>query len=134
MKKFILIIIVLSFVACGAEKLEFPPAQKKVESLIKDIDKGKYKEVSEYYTDQFNNSETFDARSAKFKQLKELYGNITQISLLDTLKNANKGEEPSLLFTYRIKHDRLSTIEVFTVVKEGGDYKISGQSIKSTEN
>jgi hypothetical protein len=134
MKKLLLIVTILSFVACSSGNLEVSPAVEKVESLIKVIDKEKYKEASEYYTEQFNSSESFEARSAKFKQLKDVLGNIVEIKLVDTLMNENSGEEASLSLTYRIKHDRLTTVEVFTVVKEEGKYKVSGQSIKSTEN
>lgn len=134
MKKNILFIALLALAACSSPNLEFSPAKQKVEGLIKDIDNAKFKEVSDYYTEQFLNSETFEARTAKFKQFNEIYGKVVQIHLIDSSKTEKKGGENSLILTYRIKHERLSTVEVFNVVKDGGDYKIAGQSIKATEN
>ena len=82
MKKLFTISVICAVVCYGCGKVEPDRAKALVVSLIHTIDSGKYDQTSKYYTDEFNAGESLDARIAKYKQLKDAFGDVQSIRLV----------------------------------------------------
>lgn len=131
MKNLFLSIILISFFAsCTREKLDPTKAKTVVENLISTTDKEDYKNISQYYTDALNEGEPENVRTEKLEKLKQMMGaieNVTMVASNDTLYN----DQPALFFIYKIKHNKVTSTQQFTVIKEKSDYKIARQDIES---
>jgi hypothetical protein len=130
MKKLFLLatVIVIACVGCG--KVDPEKAKVLVQSLIQKIDSGKYAETSNYYTDEFNAGESLDARTDKFKKLKEVFGNVVSLECISEKKSIDPDDRPTVELVYKIKHANLTSLESFTVVSQAGDYKVEQHDIK----
>src|SRR4051812_48692985 len=111
MKKKLVILSFIALAACSGSELKVSEGKLVVEKLIKTIDEEKYDEVPSFYTESFKDGETADKRNAKFKQLKFALGNVETMTLMDSAMKT--GEQPELMLKYKVKHNRLSTIEIF---------------------
>jgi hypothetical protein len=117
--------------ACSSDKIEIPEAKNAAENLIKAIDKQDYAETSNYYTVNFNQSESEQQRAEKFKQLRDVMGNMESYQLVDSTNATEPGIEASAVLTYRIKRSSINSLETFTVVYDEGNYRVANHSIKA---
>ncbi len=131
MKNTLLFFLLITFFSCSSEKLEISEAKKTVENLIVEIDKENYQKIEDFYTANFNASEPLNTRIEKLKKLKKAKGNISSIFIIDSISEANFGEEAKVILTYKIKNTKLNLLEKFTVVKEEGKYKVAEHSVNS---
>ncbi len=130
MKKLVVIsgIILISCWGCG--KVDQTKAKALVETLIQKIDSGQYAETSNYYTDEFNAGESVDARTDKYKRLKEAFGNVQSIQCISVKDSTDPEDRPIVELLYKVKHTKLTSLEAYTVVSQNGSYRVEQQDIK----
>ena len=100
-----------------------------VEALIQKENSGDYAGTSQYYTDDFNKSETMEARTDKFKKLHDALGDYVSTELLKVTDSTDPNDFPCVELRYRVKHNKLNSIEEFTVIKEEGNLKVEQHTI-----
>jgi len=130
MKKPIVLLALFAITCFGCGKVDQGKAKSLVEDLMKTIDKGDYAATSKFYTDEFNNSESIDARTQKYKDLKEAFGDMQSSECIRTKDSIDADDRPIVQFIYKVKYAKLSALEAFTVVSQNGDYKIEQQDIR----
>ena len=128
MKKFAIVqyILVLSLVACSTVPT-INEGKQVAETLIKEADKGNYEALSEYYTTEFNQGEPESLRVEKFKQLKEAFGDLQEIQMIDSATVSEEG----VILKFLVKHTKLNSIETFVVVKEENKSKVAKHMVKN---
>ena len=131
MKKLILLISILSLWACSTDKLDTEKGKAAVEILIRKIDREEYKDLSPLYSDDFNAGESLEARTEKFKKLRQALGEVQSLELTEAKNEAVPGDESKLTLTYKIKRSRISSVETFVVILEDGKYKVFDHSIRA---
>ena len=132
MKKIATFLFALTlFTACSSDKLQISEAKKTTEGLIHELDKGNYNNLSGYFTDTYNAAESSEKLVEKYKKLKDILGDVTSVQLTDSLLEEKTGEEATWVLTYTVKHSKVNSQEIFSVVKEGSAYKVSDHSVES---
>ena len=58
-------------------------------------------------------------------------GDVKSFRLQDSLLEEKTGEEAMWVLTYNVQHSKINSQEVFSIVKEGGAYKVSDHSVES---
>lgn len=130
MKKIFFVLPVAAIVFYGCGKVEPNKAKALVVSLIYTIDSGKYDKTSAYYTDEFNEGESLNARIQKYKALKDVFGDVQSIECISEKDSTDMFDRPIVHLVYRVKHTKLTSIEVYSVVSQDGDYKVEQQDIR----
>jgi hypothetical protein len=130
MKKLIYLFAVILIACIGCGKVDPTKAKELVQTLIQKIDSGKYAETEKFYTDEFNASESLEARAEKYKKLKEVFGNVVSVECISEKKSIDPDDRPIVELLYKVKHTNLTSLEAYTVVSQAGDYKIEQQDIK----
>lgn len=120
-------VAVIGFSSCG--KVEPDKAKALVENLIRTIDSGDYAGTSKYYTDEFNAGESLDARTEKYKTLKGAFGGVQSIQCVSEKDSTDIFDRPTVYLVYKVKHTKLTSVEVYSVVSQNGDYKVEQQDI-----
>jgi hypothetical protein len=129
MKKILVVLLSISLVACSG-KLDESKAKAVVEDLIQKVDKGDYEGARKLYSEDFASSETSEVRADKFKQLKEVFGEVQSMEMTEAVENA-EGDQAAMTLTYKIKHSKRTSVEKFVVVLEEGEYKIARQAVEA---
>ncbi len=130
MKKLFVLLAVFAVTCFGCGKVDQSKAKTLVEDLMKTIDKGDYAATSKFYTDEFNAGESVDARTQKYKDLKDAFGDIQSSECIRTKDSTDADDRPIVQFIYKVKHTKLTSLEAYTVVLQNGDYKIEQQDIR----
>lgn len=130
MKKLLFVITVITFASCSREKLELIKAKNVVESLIKTCDKEDYKNVSQYYSEAMLEGESEQVRTEKLKKLREVMGSVQSFDMVQS-RDSIYNDFPALVLTYKVKHDYVVALEMFTVIIEKGEYRIAQQNVQS---
>jgi hypothetical protein len=124
----------LFYFGCSNYKaIDHAKARALVESLIMKIDSGKYQEANALYTDEFNTGEPLANRIAKYAQLKEAMGNVQSMKCTFIRDSTTEDDWHCAVLIYQVKHTLLTSTEQYTVVSQGGNYKVSEQNIKKAE-
>ena len=105
-------------------------AKACTEKYLEAVRSENYLEADKYYSQLFSESETPEERIEKMKKLTEVMGKITSFQLTDSAEK-NEGDEQLIMFTYKVKHTKINSIEKFMVMKNEGGYEITGHDIKS---
>lgn len=82
MKKLFVILAIVAIGCLGCGKVDHSKAKALVIGLIQAEDSSKYDETSKYYTDEFNQGESVEARAQKYRQLNEAYGNVVSMQCI----------------------------------------------------
>lgn len=130
MKKLFYLFVVILIACAGCGKVDPNKAKALVQSLILKIDSGKYAETSNYYTDEFNEAESLDARIEKYKKLKEVLGDVQSMECISEKDSTDFDDRPTVELIYKVKHTKLTSLEAFVVVSQNGDYKVEQHDIK----
>ena len=134
MKKLLSLFLILSFVSCAEKPLDVNEAKKVVELLIDKSDKGEWDAVGDLYTAEFNSSEPVDIKTKKLIRLKETLGAVKSIEFVSATNVAEFGRPQEVILKYRVIHDRITSIETFTVQEDEGGYKIGAHLVESENN
>jgi hypothetical protein len=130
MKKLFVLLAVFAITCFGCGKVDQGKAKILVQDLITTIDKGDYAGTSKFYTDEFNAGETIDARTQKYKELKEAFGNVKGMECISSKDSVDLEDRPIVQLIYRVKHTNMTSLEAYSVVSQNGDYKVEQQDIK----
>ena len=125
-------LIVITAFVCGCSALVHPDQTKSkalVEALIQKENSGDYAGTSQYYTDEFNKSESIEARTDKFKRLHDALGDYKSMELVKVRDTTDANDFPAVDLIYRVKHTQLNSLEEFTVISEAGTYKVEEHGI-----
>jgi uncharacterized protein VirK/YbjX len=128
LKALILSGILLCFSSCFEPPNE-NEAKALVESLIQQIDKENYSELSDFYAADFNEGESLQARTEKFQKLRDIMGAVKTIELTDSEMVNEPGVPAKIILTYRIGREKVASIEKFIVFKDEGKYVVANHSI-----
>ena len=121
-------VLILFLAACSAN-LDQYKAKALTDELIQKINSGAYNELSPYYTDELNEGEPIAARTEKFKKLKDVLGDVVSTQIVSEKDSTTQDETNCIILIYNVKHTKYTSREEFTVVKQGGSYKVSQQKI-----
>jgi hypothetical protein len=129
MKNLFLVLIVLSVCACNTDRLNMQSAVSTAEHAVKHIGNKEFSELFKLYSKDFAASETEDIRKQKLGKIIDAVGAVQEVTLLDTIRVENSGEEPSIVIKYKVKHVNTVTTETFTVIFDEGQYLLSDVNI-----
>ncbi len=126
-----ILFISLVSISCTHEIPDPVQAQKFVEDFMQKISRNDFTNLSDHYSEEMHNGESDEARIAKFEQLNQALGNTLSFTLLQQKSIQEPDSPPSVNFVYEVKHRKQVVIEMYSVVKEGKEYKISKQNTVS---
>lgn len=129
MKKIFIAAFVLFISACSTEKLDMKAATSTAETAIKHIGNKEFNELFSLYAKDFAASEPQEIREKKLGKIIDAVGAVKQISLLDSIRVDNTGEESSIVIKYKVIHANTTTTESFTIIKEDGKYVLNDVNI-----
>jgi len=124
-------LIITAFI-CGCTSFKHPDiAQSKTvaEALIQKENSGDYAGTAQYYTDDFNKSEPLAARTEKFQKLHDALGDYVNAECVKSTDSTDLNDFPSVYLQYRVKHSKLTSLENFMVIREGGSLKVELHNI-----
>src|ERR1700679_4246179 len=102
-------LIVITTFVCGCSALVHPDQTKAkalVEALIQKENSGDYAGTSQYYTDEFNKSESIDTRTAKFQKLHDVFGEFKSMDLIKERDTTDANDFPAVDIIYIVKHTK----------------------------
>ena len=99
------------------------------ESAVKHIGNKEFINLFGLYAKEFAASEPEVDRAEKLGKIIDAVGAVQELTLLDTLRIENTGEESSIVIKYKVKHANTTTTETYTVIKEDGKYLLSDVNI-----
>lgn len=129
MKKLFFASMICFLAACSSEKLDMSAAVKTSESAVKFMGNKEFSNLFALYAKDFAASEPEAERSKKLGKIIDAVGPVEEVTLLDSLRIENTGEESSLVIKYKVKHTHTTTTETYTVIKEDGKYLLSDVNI-----
>lgn len=129
MKKLFFASMICFLAACSSEKLDMGAALKTSESAVKFMGNKEFTNLFALYAKDFAASEPEAERSKKLGKIIDAVGPVKEVTLLDSLRIENTGEESSLVIKYKVKHAQTTTTETYTVIKEDGKYLLSDVNI-----
>jgi putative lipoic acid-binding regulatory protein len=130
MKKWFVVLAVVIVACIGCGKVDHKKAETLVIALVQKEDSDKYNETSKYYSEEFNQGESVEARAQKYRQLKEAYGDVVSMQCISVKDSTDLDDRPIVQLIYRVKRTKVTTLEAFSVVSQNGDYKVEQDDIK----
>jgi len=130
MKKLFVVLTVTTLAWMGCGKVDQNKAKALVENLIHIVDSGKYDKTSAYYTDEFNAGESIAVRIQKYKDLKDVFGDVQSMQCISVKDSTDPEDRPIVQFVYKVTHTKLTSLEAYSVVSQNGDYKVEQQDIR----
>lgn len=121
----------LLVISCKEKPLDVETAKKVAETLISKADKGDWENIADLYTAEFNASETPDVKTQKLMRLNEALGKVKSVEFLSSTDVAEFGRPREMVLKYRVIHERVTSIEIFTIQEDEGGYKVSAHSVES---
>jgi hypothetical protein len=129
MKNLILASIIIMMSACTSEKLDMTASIETSTAAVKYIGNKEFSNLFSLYAKDFAASEPQDLREKKLGKIIDAVGEVKEITLLDSTRIENTGEESSIVIKYKVTHANTTTTETFTVIKEDGKYLLSDVNI-----
>lgn len=115
--------------ACTSEKLDMTAATATAKSAVGYLGNKEFANLFALYAKDFAASEPADEREKKLGKIVDAVGAVEEMTLLDTVRVENVGEESYLVIKYKVKHSHTTTTETYTVIKEEGNYLLSDVTI-----
>ncbi|MEI7594474.1 MAG: hypothetical protein WCK02_01910 [Bacteroidota bacterium] len=122
MKKLFVILIAIVFTACSSD-VDLNIAKTKTSELLTLLQNQQYDKTEAYYADLFNETESIEARTAKYKKIEETSGKIKSFEFLDSTPK-NMDERNVLVLRYKVICENLTLTHTFIVGMEEGDCKV----------
>jgi hypothetical protein len=130
MKKIFVVFAVLLMACSTFTNLDQVKAKALTDELIQKINAGDYANLGQYYTNDMNEGESTDTRTAKFQKLKDAEGDFQSMEVQSEKNSTTDNGLPCVVLVYKIKRTKLTTIETYVVVSDGGGYKVAEQKIE----
>ena len=131
MKHLLAILFIFSLTACAEKPLDTDMAKKVVEALMDKADKGDWEGIEDFYTAEFNASETVEVKVQKLIRLRDTMGSIQSKEFVSATHVAEFGRPQQVVLKYKVVHSRVNSIETFTVQEDEGGYKVSSQMVET---
>jgi hypothetical protein len=131
MKQILALLLVFTFVSCAEKPLDEATARKVVESLIDKADRADWEGIEDYYTAEFNASETVEEKVQKLVRLRDTLGRVKSVEFVSATNVAEFGRPQEIILVYKVTHTRVTAIETFTLQQDEGGYKVSAQSVET---
>lgn len=125
MKKLLPIIILL--ISCNAAP-DISAARASAEAYLNALKTDDFETANSFYSDEGSNSEN---RISKMKKLDEVMGNVVSYELKDSVISSLEGEPAIINLTYQVKHEKLTSKELYTLRREEGKYLIINQLVEN---
>jgi hypothetical protein len=123
--------LILSACSAGG-KMDYAKAKETCETTMMSIDKGDYQTVIEnYYSTEMGGAANTEKLTERFNKMKAATGDLKSYSLKDSSMTSEIGEEAKITLTYEVKHTGVTTTEKFSVVDQGGKYRISNHEVNN---
>ena len=100
---------------------------------IQKINRNDFSNLADFYSEEMHSGESDEARIAKFEQLNRALGSTISFTLLKQSSIEEPDSPPSVKLIYEVKHRKQVVIEIYSVIKEGEQYKISKQNTVSKD-
>ncbi len=133
MKHILALILTFSLVSCAEKPLDEATAKKVVETLIDKADKGDWEGIEDFYTAEFNASETVEIKVQKLIRLRDTLGRVKTVEFVSATNKAEFGRPQEIVLVYKVVHTRVTAIETFTLQQDEGGYKVSSQSVETAK-
>jgi hypothetical protein len=125
LKKIILALIVTTIISsCADNKLQISEGKKCVNQYLEAIKQKDFEKAISFFS-----NETNENRIDELKKLDDVFGDITNVQLIDSVETS--GEEANIKLTYKITHTKLQSKENFIIIKDEGEYKIFSHQVRS---
>jgi hypothetical protein len=131
MKHLLALLFIFSLTSCAEKPLDEATAKKVVEALIDKTDKGDWEGIENFYTAEFNASETVEIKVQKLIRLRDTMGPVQSKELISATHVAEFGQPQQVVLKYKVVHARVTAIETFTVQEDEGGYKVSAYSAET---
>ena len=129
MRKGLIVSMIVLISACSADKMEMTSAKATAEAAVKFIGNKEFSNLFKLYSKDFAASEPQANREIKLAKIIDAIGAVQEITILDSIRIENTGEEPSIVIKYKVKHAHTTTTESFTIIKEDGKYLLNDVNI-----
>jgi hypothetical protein len=129
MRKLIFASMAILMCACSSEKMDMSASITTAESAVKHIGNKEFSNLFSLYAKDFAASEPEADREKKLGKIIDAVGAVQELTLLDSIRVENTGEESSVVIKYKVKHSNTTTTETYTVIKEDGKYLLSDVNI-----
>jgi len=123
MKKVFYLTICVALISCNAFVINEAEAKKTAEAILTSIQNEDYDKTSEYYSPEFNESETLGSRKLKFEKLKETCGKRNKFELTET-KITTIDDREIIIFTYKISCDNVDLKDNLYIGLEEGKHLV----------
>lgn len=125
LKKIILSLVIATFISsCVDNKLQISEGKKCVNQYLEAIKQKDFEKAISFFNDKTNEN-----RIDELKKLDDVFGDITNVQLIDSVETS--GEEANIKLTYKITHTKLQSKENFIIIKDEGEYKIFSHQVRS---
>ena len=125
MKK--LLPIFLLIISCNAAP-DINSARIVAEAYLNALKSDDFSTANSYYSDEGTSSEN---RISKMKKLDEVMGNVVSYELKDSVVSSLEGEPAIINLTFKVKHEKLTSKELYTLRREEGKYLIINQLVEN---
>ena len=126
-------LLCILFTSCDWSKVDPTKAKDVAENLMKDMQSGDYSRLDSYYTASFNESEPLDAKTAKFRKLREALGDVQSWQLVSSQEdNTIDYGGPKLQLRYTLKCARATVTHTLVIINDEGQHKIAFQNFENT--
>lgn len=125
-------VLLIAALICGCSSFKHPDineSKKVVEALIQKENSGDYSNMSQYYTDDFNQTESEQMRVDRFRSLHEALGDFVSDECVKSNDSTDLNDFPSVFLQYKVKHSKLTSVENFMVIREEGNLKVEQHNI-----
>jgi hypothetical protein len=129
MRNLIFILTLSLFAACSSDKLDMNASIKTAEEAVNYIGDKEFQKLFSLYAKDFAASEPEEMRVQKLSKIIDAIGAVQEITLLDSTRINNTGEESSIMIKYKVKHANTTTTETYTIIKEEGKYLLNDVNI-----
>lgn len=134
MKNSLILLLMISFISCAEKPLDVNTAKQVVESLITRAGQGDWNGIEDFYTAEFNASETPEVKTQKLAKLRDTMGPVESMEFISATNVAEFGRPQQVVVKYRVVHSAITSIETFTVQEDEGGYKIATHLVESENN
>lgn len=126
-----MLFVSLISISCSQEIPDPVQAQKFIEGFMEKKNQNDFTNLSDFYSHEMLSGESDEQRIAKFTQLYNALGKMESFKLLQSKEVNEPSSPPSVELTYEVTFSRQVVIEIYSVVKDGDQYKISKQNTVS---
>ncbi len=129
----LLIFSSLIFLSSCSSEISTKEAKQTAEHYFKLLNEKNYTAAVELSASELISGGNKEQSLKKMKTLDEKLGPVLSYALKEEKVNKEFAQRTNIELHYEVKHKNLSTLEIFMIVKEMGDYKIYNHTITNLD-